>query len=549
MTSILIGPVVRATSSTSVIVWAAFSEAGEVVLTASPDTAAASAVSIRVHTVSVGGRHFAAPQLRGLEPGCWYHYRFATPSGEEVAAQELQLEQCFRTLDAPGTASALPFVYGSCRKLSSPRHDALSAFGRWLLERFEQREQTWPRFQLFIGDQIYADQPPPTAVGLYPQLRGGARTFEDFALLYDYAWTVDPHTRQALASLPTYMIFDDHEIDNNWNNTPGWRAEMLEKGKEQVIIDGMVAYWVFQGWGNIEQRGTTQHPLLHIMEEGQKSGADVLDELRTCIKLSLDGKLLLRWHYELPTTPPIFVANARADRTQVQDEHAQNVYEPAGIMGKQQMEELRTWMRQHDSGPVIFVSSVPVLLPPLIGLAEYVTGVRPLWHSPLRRLSRQVARLQTRLSTRFSFDHWPLYSRSWRDLVQQLKRRRSDLIVLSGDVHFSYALEAHPTFGPGKAHLYQLVCTPIQNSLGKKDLRLIQVQSPIKRLSYGGLTSHLLPLYDAEGKTRISRDLLLQNTLAYVTVPPGSGRRAQLHQEYLGVVNESMEPVAQMNLP
>ena len=158
-----------------------------------------------------------------------------------------------------------------------------------------------------IGDQIYADQPPAALKKVYPQLAHGANTFEDFALLYEYAWTKDKGVRQALAVIPTYMIFDDHEITNNWNISPTWRAAALQKGLAQALVDGLVAYWVYQGWGNLDRR-TQSHlsPLLSIMQEAEQSGEDVLEALRTQIKQEMSGKADLHWHYTIPTQPAYF---------------------------------------------------------------------------------------------------------------------------------------------------------------------------------------------------------------------------------------------------
>lgn len=72
--------------------------------------------------------------------------------------------------------------------------------------------------------------------------------------------------------LPTYMIFDDHEIINNWNISPTWRAKALKHGREQLLVDRPVAYWVYQGWGNLHRRTNTTSPLLQIMQQGAESG-------------------------------------------------------------------------------------------------------------------------------------------------------------------------------------------------------------------------------------------------------------------------------------
>ncbi|MCB1887633.1 MAG: hypothetical protein KDH20_08495 [Rhodocyclaceae bacterium] len=60
-----------------------------------------------------------------------------------------------------------------------------------------------------------------------------------------------PEVRRALANLPTFMIFDDHEISDDWNLTRHWvdRVRGSRAGR-QVVRNGLLAYAVFQDWGN-----------------------------------------------------------------------------------------------------------------------------------------------------------------------------------------------------------------------------------------------------------------------------------------------------------
>lgn len=60
-----------------------------------------------------------------------------------------------------------------------------------------------------------------------------------------------PFVRRTLANVPVYMIFDDHEITDDWNITREW-CDNVESSKcgRQIIANGLAAYWAFQGWGN-----------------------------------------------------------------------------------------------------------------------------------------------------------------------------------------------------------------------------------------------------------------------------------------------------------
>ena len=179
-----IGPLVRATSATSVTVWAEFARSCTVRLQVVSQQAPQDVpITVSVHTTTVGGRYYAAPQLHGLQAATWYVYRiYSTTADGEVWQEEARL-QCFRTLDNIIVQQAilrmpersLRLVYGSCRKLDRPQADVLSFFGDWLLRHYEQRETDWPHLLLLIGDQIYADHPADGLVQKYPQLRAGAR--------------------------------------------------------------------------------------------------------------------------------------------------------------------------------------------------------------------------------------------------------------------------------------------------------------------------------------------------------------------------------------
>lgn len=134
-------------------------------------------------------------------PTVWVDDLMGLPDNESEAS--------FRTFAEDG--SGLSFMLGSChypglfwkKKLSDrifqPMIDQVEK------TRFGQR----PRFSLMVGDQIYADMlNRHVPVGL-------ADTFEEFQSRYHEAFS-SPNLRGLMSRLPTYMILDDHEIEDNW---------------------------------------------------------------------------------------------------------------------------------------------------------------------------------------------------------------------------------------------------------------------------------------------------------------------------------------------
>ncbi|HVB73824.1 MAG TPA: alkaline phosphatase D family protein [Ktedonobacteraceae bacterium] len=561
-----VGPLVRAVSPHSAIIWTEWTYPCDVTLKATKacehgNEQDASVLTACMHTVAIGTRHYALLRLDGLYASTWYDYHVtcepdAGEQAEDSAASTLK--QCFRTLDLPEMGNSLRLAYGSCRKPSAVEPDALNAFGPWLMQRFDERETAWPRLLLLIGDQIYADDRigrhkgraslTQNASPATPQ-RAGARTFAEFAALYEQAWAGDSGIRQVLATIPTFMIFDDHEITNSWNTSPDWRARALKHGLEQMLVDGLVAYWVYQGWGNPGAQSEGNIDLAAIMQEAAQSGENALEHLRACMRQAVYEEIAPHWHYEILTMPPIFVMDVRADRPAIL-RTTDDTCAPARIMSRAQMSELHAWVKSHDTSTVLLVSSVPVLLPPLIGLAEYIMGIRPLHNTPLRHLGQLLARVQRRVTRRMSFDHWPVFAATWRELVRFLAGRKHDVVVLSGDVHFSYATEAQRGIvrSQQKPTLYQLVASPFANALHKRDQRLVRAQARIKRAIYGGLHIRMRRLAPTNAKANVAHDLLIQNTVALVTLEPQSTGnntgKYGIRQVYLGIVDGKLEEIA-----
>lgn len=511
---------VRAVSPDSIVIWTEWTASCSVTLTATTDDKAEDHPSHSTHashasTVTVGGHHYALLKLTGLHPSTWYNYEISVTDAEIGQTSPIEhdgLILCFRTLDPPQIGNTLRLAYGSCRKLTSNDPDALSALGVWLASTFNQRETLWPRLLLLIGDQIYADEHTgrrKTTRSLAHSPSGEdfkkAQTFEEFATCYEDAWSGEHGIRQVFAALPACMIFDDHEITNSWNTAPTWREQVLKRGFEHVLVDGLVAYWVYQGWGNPGVQQGHNDVLRSIMQSAAQSGEDALELLRAYMRQAVYEKVDPHWSYDIPTMPAIYVADVRADRPAMLEGmgNANMIDAPARIMSEAQGQELRRWLDDHAATTVAMVSSVPVILPPLIGFAEYVMGVRLFQRGPLHRLGRVLSQAQQRVTRRMSFDHWPVFGATWRELAWLLSRRTHDIVALSGDVHFSYAAVARRTFSrtQKRAVLYQLVSTPFRNTLEERDKRLVFV----KRYFFAPhvpMTIHIRPDYNGERTTR-----------------------------------------------
>lgn len=142
-------------------------------------------------------------------------------------------EAAFKTQPAPssiGEKLPLSFFVGSCRYpgLLWKRKEADRIFKPML----ENHKNDPVNFALMIGDQIYAD--------LFNRVIpiGLADTYEEFQERYHTAFG-SRNMQALLSTIPTYMILDDHEIEDNWSQ------DRLHKRRE-LFNWAMGAYMSYQ---------------------------------------------------------------------------------------------------------------------------------------------------------------------------------------------------------------------------------------------------------------------------------------------------------------
>jgi hypothetical protein len=60
-----------------------------------------------------------------------------------------------------------------------------------------------------------------------------------------------PKVRRLLANVPTYMMFDDHEVTDDWNLFQVWVHDVQASPLGRACVrNGLLSYALFQGWGN-----------------------------------------------------------------------------------------------------------------------------------------------------------------------------------------------------------------------------------------------------------------------------------------------------------
>ena len=467
MAELVLGPLLRYVDERRATVWVETSGPCEVRV-----------LDARAPTFAVHGHHYALVQVDGLAPGT------ETPYTVELDGEPVWPEMgspwppsVIRTL-RPGGPYRLTF--GSCRTSvpNTPREnrthgvDVLRGFATTMTRR--GREE-WPDALLLVGDQVYADETSEEIQRFIASRRDldsppgtELADFEEYTLLYRVAWR-EPAIRWVLSTLPSMMIFDDHDIRDDWNTSQAWRDAMdALPWWPARIVGGLVSYWVYQHVGNLSPDDLADDPLYARVLAAARDGGDagpVLDEFAWGTHAEPAGT---RWSY---------ARDVGRNRLVVVDSRCGRVLTPGGRAMLD--EEEWSWVRERLTGDIdhlVVGTSLPYLLPQ--GL-HHVEG----WDEAVAdgAWGRRLAPLGERIRQGVDLEHWAAFRSTFDAVARALgevaagRRGRppATIVFASGDVHYSYLARAHVP-EEAETRIYQAVCSPIRNPLPRA-LRLANV--------------------------------------------------------------------------
>ncbi|WP_306203843.1 alkaline phosphatase D family protein [Actinoplanes sp. RD1] len=474
---LLIGPVLRRVVGDRATIW---------VETTAPATVRVSATeggAGSARTFSVYGHHYAIVVVEGLPRGTATEYRVhlddrqVWPLGDSPYPPSLIV-----TRPADDDERPVSVIFGSCREATPQATgrklppDALDAYARRLMT--DPRDpRLRPDVIALLGDQVYADNTSAKVRKFLRRRREAGHdgpehevvSFDEYTKLYLESWR-DPEVRWLLATVPSVMIFDDHEIIDDWNTSAAWRRDMsAESWWRERISSGLASYWVYQHLGNL--------------------GPDELaaDELLAKITAVEDATDLLR-DFGLGVDAPesaentdrpyqwSFALDVGRTRLVMLDNRCNRVLTP----GRREMLPAAEWgwfldQAHGDYDHLVIGSSLPWLMPPAIHHVEAWNEFQADSRGPRR------ARYAEKLRRAFDLEHWAAFTRSFEALTELFRRlgegtaegrvgaggayaAPATINVLSGDVHHSYVARAD--LGPTvRTPVHQLTCSPIHNQV------------------------------------------------------------------------------------
>ena len=164
--------------------------------------------------------HSVHAEPAGLAPARWYWYRF-TALGQQSPVGRT------RTAPAPDAiAPSLNFVIASCQ-----RYD-VGHYAAWRHVAAETLDLV-----VFLGDYIYEYGARPSPVR--PLEGGHVRTLEQYRARYA-THKSDPALQAAHAAAPWLMVWDDHEVANDYASLQGQELETDFKAQRAAAYR---AYW------------------------------------------------------------------------------------------------------------------------------------------------------------------------------------------------------------------------------------------------------------------------------------------------------------------
>ncbi len=475
MSALVLGPLLRYVGEREATIWVETDCACEVEV-----------LGARTPTFEVAGHHYALVRVGGLEPGT------ATPYEVHVdgechwpPAHSPHPPSVIRTIKEE---TPYRVIFGSCRvarpheppynlkRDEDPRAKETDALYTYALRMSTRPPEEWPDLLLWLGDQVYADD---VSIGTERFIASRRSTddapgtdvadFEEYTRLYLDSWS-DPLVRWILSTVSSAMVFDDHDIVDDWNISEAWLQEIRRQPWwHERIVGGLMSCWVYQHLGNLSPGELDADPVYCRITAGEDAGPLV----RELAERSDRDVGAVRWsfHRDLGRTR-LVVIDSRAGRVLAEQER--------------RMVDESEWdyIERNASGDfdhLLIATSVPFLLAPGMHHLEQ-------WNERVcaGAWGGLAARAAERIHQAIDLEHWAAFDRSFRELAElersvasgERGRPPATVITLSGDVHHAYLHEVafrSNDHGDGeRAAVYQAVCSPMRNALSSKERRIMR---------------------------------------------------------------------------
>ena len=288
-----------------------------------------------------------------------------------------------------------------------------------------------------------------------------------------------PDIRRLLANIPTYMMFDDHDVTDDWNITHSWYDNVRESELgRRIVSNALAACWAFQSWGNdpdnfhkdmvwsIQQRLTDPHDDPDIAE-----------------RYDLHTWKHRGWGFSVPSVPPVIAIDSRTQR------QYDNYNLPAQLVDRYGLDWLRVeWAK------VVTDNKIPPGTWPVLIAATPVLGFAPI-EAVQKQLLRVVKRILQAFAKRWLFflpwfqspidralvnvmdiESWTANKNGYKALFDALQARMKlpGCLFLSGDVHYAFSADGEFVCEGERFVCQQLTSSALNNMPGEHNQELLE---------------------------------------------------------------------------
>ena len=517
--SLRLGPLLRHAGTTNATVWVETDAPCRVHVRVDGHT------TVSAETFTVHGHHYAVCEVVDLEPGSALPYEVFLDEDRVWPEPHSPFPpSVLRTVDPQAPTRLL---YGSCyipigdtpEGVVHHGPDMLRATARRLASEGIEVNSTL----LLIGDQVYADELREPMHAFLHRAREGTEDggpegevvhYDEYAELYRQAWN-DPQVRWLLSTVPTLMVFDDHDIRDDWNTSAAWRRAMEDLPWWRTrIINGLGAYWVYQHLGNLSPEAREKDPVWTRIRTHRGDTAELLDAFA---EQAYDEPSCYQWsHCHDIGAVRVLLTDTRCSRALGENDPSDGSRSILGPRGHEWLDEHLTGGPEH----LVIASTVPVLLPPAVHHLEAWNEAvcAGAWGGWLRAPAEK-------LRQKLDLEHWGAFQYSFHRLadgVLDLARGRrgaspATILLLSGDVHFSYLARVRPRNGRATSRIAQLVSSPLCNQLPPPLRRMARMSATWPFQAAGTVMARLAGMDPPTLRWRLEERPYFGNTIGEVT--------------------------------
>ena len=248
-----------------------------------------------------------------------------------------------------------------------------------------------------------------------------------------------PKASRLLAHVQTLMIFDDHDITDDWNLSAKWATTAYEHPfSRRIVGNALLAYMLCQGWGN---RPDVFEAVLDDM-----TALAAAPDTKECFDATAQDALITRllafsqWDYVLRTQPTVIVLDTRTRRW-----HSRSLpSRPSGLMDWESLTDLQHELL--DETAAVIVSPTPMFGVKLIEVVQRICTV-----------AGQALTVDA--------ENWMAHRGSASVMLNIFRHSRTpgNYVILSGDVHYSFAYDVQVRDRDRTPHIWQITSSGIKN--------------------------------------------------------------------------------------